>query len=271
MRVIDSFIFYNEFDLLEGRLEYLYEHVDYFILVESNLTFSGKSKPFYFRENMSRYKKYLDKIIYHPFVIDNLEQYDFEYKPKSMDLESSPWKIEHLHRQEIINKAKIFSNDDFLIVSDCDEVPTRQAINNAKNVFAVHNVQVIALMQDMFFYSFSNKALVEWAGSIFLKNSFAQLLGGEKIRMMRYEFPRLYNSGFHFNNWLDPDRIKTKLESFSHQEYNNDYIKDINRITDRIKQGLDLVEREIPIEKCDPSKIDSDIYEVFKKYQAQIV
>ena len=45
MKIIDSFIFYNELDLLYYRLSILDEYVDYFILVESKYTFSGDIKP----------------------------------------------------------------------------------------------------------------------------------------------------------------------------------------------------------------------------------
>jgi len=41
MKIIDCFTFYNEIDLLYYRLSILYEHVDYFIIVEANQTFSG--------------------------------------------------------------------------------------------------------------------------------------------------------------------------------------------------------------------------------------
>ena len=47
MKIIDSFIFYNELDLLEYRLSILNEYVDYFILVESSYTFTGN---FLFKE-----------------------------------------------------------------------------------------------------------------------------------------------------------------------------------------------------------------------------
>ena len=56
--ILDCFTFFNELDLLEGRLEYLYNSVDYFILVESNLTHSGKAKPMIFIQNIERFKKY---------------------------------------------------------------------------------------------------------------------------------------------------------------------------------------------------------------------
>ncbi|MBK6633151.1 MAG: hypothetical protein IPG38_01480 [Chitinophagaceae bacterium] len=45
MRVFDCFTFFNELDLLEFRLKFLNDHVDFFVIAESNLTFNGKSKP----------------------------------------------------------------------------------------------------------------------------------------------------------------------------------------------------------------------------------
>jgi beta-1,4-mannosyl-glycoprotein beta-1,4-N-acetylglucosaminyltransferase len=44
MKIIDCFIFYNEIDLLNYRLNTLHEVVDYFIIVESTHTFMGKEK-----------------------------------------------------------------------------------------------------------------------------------------------------------------------------------------------------------------------------------
>ena len=48
MKIIDSFIFYNEIDLLYYRLSILDEYVDKFILVESTHTFTGYSKPIFY-------------------------------------------------------------------------------------------------------------------------------------------------------------------------------------------------------------------------------
>ena len=45
--LIDAFTFNNELDLIEKRLEYLYNYVDRFLIVESNYTHSGKEKPLY--------------------------------------------------------------------------------------------------------------------------------------------------------------------------------------------------------------------------------
>ena len=57
MRIFDSFIFFNELDLLEMRLNILNDVVDYFVLTESPWTVSGNSKPLYYQENKDRFEK----------------------------------------------------------------------------------------------------------------------------------------------------------------------------------------------------------------------
>ena len=63
MKIFDVFTFYNELDLLELRMNILGDSVDYFVINEANITFTGKPKPLYFAENRKRFKKWEDKII----------------------------------------------------------------------------------------------------------------------------------------------------------------------------------------------------------------
>ena len=51
MKIYDCFNFFNELDLLEIRLNTLKDSVDYFVIVESNVTHSGQFKPLYYEEN----------------------------------------------------------------------------------------------------------------------------------------------------------------------------------------------------------------------------
>ena len=44
MKIYDTFIFSNELDLLDLRLNTFNDYVDKFVIVESNITFSGKPK-----------------------------------------------------------------------------------------------------------------------------------------------------------------------------------------------------------------------------------
>jgi len=64
MMIYDCFTFDENLDLLELRLDTLYEYVDYFVLVESTTDIFNVAKPYYFEKNLSRYSKYLNKVIH---------------------------------------------------------------------------------------------------------------------------------------------------------------------------------------------------------------
>ena len=51
MKIVDCFTFYNELDMLYYRLNLLYSHVDYFVIVEAKETHAGNPKKLYFEEN----------------------------------------------------------------------------------------------------------------------------------------------------------------------------------------------------------------------------
>ena len=63
-KVYDCFTFFNEFELLEIRLNELDSVVDKFVLVEASKTHQGKEKPLFYNENKDRFKKFQDKIIH---------------------------------------------------------------------------------------------------------------------------------------------------------------------------------------------------------------
>ena len=52
--IIDAFLFCHELDTLELRLRILFDQVDLFILVESDLTFMGDKKPLFYSINKPR-------------------------------------------------------------------------------------------------------------------------------------------------------------------------------------------------------------------------
>mgnify|MGYP003659202461 CR=1 FL=1 len=63
-KIYDCFQFFNELDILDIRLNELDSEVDYFIVVEAELSHQLKPKPLYFEENKKRYSKFLHKIIH---------------------------------------------------------------------------------------------------------------------------------------------------------------------------------------------------------------
>ena len=64
-KVLDAVLMSNELDLLEIRMNELDSVVDYFLIVESNATFTGLPKETYFAQNRDRFSKFQHKIVYH--------------------------------------------------------------------------------------------------------------------------------------------------------------------------------------------------------------
>ena len=121
MAIYDCFTFYNEFELLELRLELLYPVVDHFVICECNKTLRGDDKPFYFAENKERFTKYLDKII-------NIQLTDppmiSQQRVKSNgNVFAGDWDIEHYQRNGIIRGLVDCKPEDIIMISDLDEIP----------------------------------------------------------------------------------------------------------------------------------------------------
>lgn len=267
--LIDSFIFFNEFNILEGRLKYLYDHVDYFILVETDITFSGNPKPYYFRDNMSRYKPYLDKIIYSPFKFDITDNLNFAYKPTTTDYSAPQWKVEAAQRNHLVTAAKIFNDNDLLLISDVDEIPKISTLDYTKTLIG-SQVDSIAFGQEMYYYNFRKKQRDYWLGSILTSVRFAKQQSAQWLRNMRSQMPRLGDAGYHLSYWTTPEGIQHKINSFSHQEFNTPTLNNSENILTSITNSEDLFNKKLDLIEVDPTHIDTKIYEIFHKYAISV-
>jgi beta-1,4-mannosyl-glycoprotein beta-1,4-N-acetylglucosaminyltransferase len=232
MKIFDAFTFFNELDLLEIRLEELYDHVDFFILCESTKTHQNKDKPLFFLENKNRYKKFLPKIIHKVF------------EPKSYPY---PWYIENEQRNELKNAEFEMSNDDIFLLSDADEIVNTDCIKYIRSNPEKFSNPATCIMQMSYLYintliqePFDHK---NWRGTMILsKNSFDRKSLNE-YRVTKENFTYLWNSGWHFSFLGGVDKIKTKIESYAHAEFNNNFYTSPDAIETRIKNLQDPLGR----------------------------
>jgi beta-1,4-mannosyl-glycoprotein beta-1,4-N-acetylglucosaminyltransferase len=115
-RVYDAIPFSIELDLLEIRLHELWPVVDTFVIIESNQTFTGKSKSWLFHENRERFKFAQDKIVYAQF-------YDTEGG-------ADAWLREDRMRRffdSVLLEAGI-KQGDVLLMTDTDEIPFNHVV-----------------------------------------------------------------------------------------------------------------------------------------------
>lgn len=262
--LIDCFTFNKEHDLLEARLEYLWNLVDYFIIVEADTTFSGIPRDFQYTKHLARYRKYASKIIFCPVSIDTAGL-DFSMPVEKFDRRGAAWQVEVAQRNHIAQALSTFRENDKVILSDVDEIPSKVAIRViCENISPT--MPMAACTQQMFYYNFNNVQVDPWPGPIITTVAKIRELTPEGVRLKRYDIPSANNGGWHLSCWMTPDEIVEKIKSFSHQEYNREPYTNIDFIRDNINAGRDFLGREFnKFEPFGADKLPEDFRNIFLK------
>ena len=133
MKVYDCFTFYNEFELLELRLNSLYDVVDYFVIVEGTKTQSNQPKELNFPKRKDEFQKFSSKIRYIVFNADNIPYTGV-----------GDWSIEVSQRNAIMLGLPDANPEDLVFISDLDEIPAPDILERIyKNWADVNMVSLI--------------------------------------------------------------------------------------------------------------------------------
>ena len=251
MKIFDCFMYFDESLLLDLRLNYLDKFVDKFIIIECNYNHKGEEKKPTF--NKEKYKKFENKIEYvllkdQPKNIERINVKDTENETSDKYILNAI-KRENFQRNYIKNCLTEAAGNDWIIISDLDEIPNLSNINfkNIRNKF-------IFFKQDMMYYKFNLKLEnCSWVGTKacqmknlespqWLRNikdrSYSwwrldTLFSKNKYRNIKF----IDDGGWHFSYLKTPEEIEKKLKSYlHHREY------DLNPIgVDKIKK---LVEQK---------------------------
>jgi beta-1,4-mannosyl-glycoprotein beta-1,4-N-acetylglucosaminyltransferase len=264
MKIVDCFMFYNELELLNYRLHILNDVVDYFVLVESTHTHSGKEKELIYENNKEMFRSFHHKIIH-------LIVHDFPYKYPNINYDnksdnSDSWHNERFQRNCIdqgIQQLSL-SDDDIIIISDLDEIPDPYTLQKIKNNEII--VTINALNMDFYYYNLNTKIETLWLfGKILLYKYYIHIIKMNNFTCSDVRLKNIcinqndyiiQNGGWHLSYFGDVYFIKNKLENFAHQEYNNNEYANVEKIEKRVRGGVDLFERpyyeniiRIPINK----------------------
>jgi beta-1,4-mannosyl-glycoprotein beta-1,4-N-acetylglucosaminyltransferase len=117
-RVFDAVLFSNELDLLKIRWKELNPYVNEFVLLESNSTFTGLPKHFVFANNRDEFK----------FVDQRLTYGNVPGRYKKGQNPFVEEAYQRLALDFLLKKAGI-QDDDLLLMSDVDEIPSRHTID----------------------------------------------------------------------------------------------------------------------------------------------
>ena len=215
-------MYFNEDLLLDLRLNQLNPFIDKFVIVESKYTHSGDEKKFNF--NLDNFSKFKDKIIYiqledKPSNLININQNDEIGIVKSKQIENALI-LENYQRNFISQGLKKFDDDDFILLSDVDEIPNFEGVN-----FKKFRNKIVLFKQYFFHYKLN----------LYLKNFYFFGTKGcskknlqspqwlRNVKNKKYPIYRLdilfsdkkynnvhivHNGGWHFTNVMSEEKIK---------------------------------------------------------------
>ncbi len=250
--ILDCIPFFNELDILKLRMQIMAPYVDFFVIEEASVTFSGEPKRMIFAENRKLFAEFEDKIRY-------------------VAVEDSPMEGVTTHERDKYQKNQLIramgdcNPEDIIIFGDVDEIPNPESLTRVIDHFEPGKIYHLA---QRMFYCFLN--MEEVSGNLlsitgeFPKVERKQWLGTkicsfadipEKgIVYLREVSPtdarsvRVSEGGWHFgymggNGERDvAKRIGEKVQAAAHSEYNSK--RYLDEAVDRLLCGEDIFDRD---------------------------
>lgn len=228
MKIYDCFSFYNEYDLLEIRLQELWNTVDYFVIAEANKTHRGNLKEFNLDKNWHRFEKYASKIRY----------------VRIQDMPDHPdhW-IRESHQRASIDRGLFdMKPEDLIIVSDADEIPRASAINYIKTDVNNHDRYIMGV--PIFYFKLNYLMTYPITRQINIKVTRGKAyMGAHRERETWNQIQgtvEIEHGGWHFCYFGTTEFAKNKIKSFAHSETDVPWIVDNLNVEEIVKAGYGI-------------------------------
>ena len=184
-KIVDMFLFADEFGLLRMKLEEMYDWVDHFVLVEAPVTFRGDPKPLHFAERRAEFASFADKIVH--VVVDTV--------PEGLD---NAWGRQFYQRDCGLRAvAELCAEDDIVLVSDTDEVIDRGIVESFTGPFAS-----LGLRYYSYFFNLERIESPQSRWTAMLRARHLTKIGAGYARLALPFYAKSYfieNAGWHFS------------------------------------------------------------------------
>ena len=259
MKIFDCFMYFDEDVVLDVRLNLLNEHVHKFVIIESIFNHKGEKREPQF--NIDKFSKFKEKIIYIlkddvPSEIETIGEHDSEKEVFRKSILNA-LKRENLQRNSISEGLKDARPDDWIIISDLDEIPKLEKLD-----FERIKEKILIFEQEMMYYKFNLKLEnFTWMGSKACKFKFLESpqwlrnIKGRKFNWWRIDTffsKKKYKSikfikdgGWHYSYLKTPKEIEKKLKSYLHHiEYDINPLG-LNKIENIIKDKKTIYDLKV--------------------------
>ena len=246
MRTIDCFP-YNGEAIALFRLEYLWDVVDEFVIVEALETHTGGKKEFlYLDRNAAMLRKFESKItrlvidrfpVPTPAQLAKLEKRSFVKDPTA-------WFRESYQRDFACGYLRDLARRTPYIVLGCDsdEIPRREMVRGMRG-----NYEALAephkLEMALFYYSSDWIKGSKWYQAFALND---RGLDAHRLNDIRLDFDiknYISNAGWHLSYFLTEEEIQRKIRSTVHIEINTEKNRALEWIRECQRTGRDLYKR----------------------------
>ncbi len=247
-KIYDCFCYCNEDMLLELRFETLWDYVDCFVISEAVYTQVGNPKPLNF--DIKKFAKYQDKIRY--LVVDHFPEGPMDF-----------WKNENYQRNYLINGLFDAKEEDWILVSDLDEIPRPEVIKQ----FNPNKYKRADFEQCAYVYRLNNLSVLPnnqpafWPGSKIttfhhLKSFFKTVTAVRSFKSQgifrsihrtlfkKFHTQTIHDGGWHFTWMFTLENLILKMENIAEQAGNRAELKEPGYINQQINSGLDIVNPE---------------------------
>lgn len=242
--IFDCFLFNDELDLLELRLDFLNAHVDTFVIAESKRTFSGHPKPLHFADNKDRYGKYLPKIRH--IVIPDVSS------------QTTPWENEFYQRNYIKTALTDCADDDLICIGDVDEIINLGYLLDTYKISEPCSVQINTFYYFLNVLVANHKIFDRTVLSPYKFIKSADIGNRENYRFVsKTLFNDINRNGWHFSYVFgrETDKYVNKIKSFSHTEFSDFYHLNRSRIEYCIENRIDIFERNLELKCIEPATL----------------
>lgn len=236
-KIYDLIMVNDELDALLIRMGEM-DQVDYFVIVESDLTFSDKPKPLHVAENWDLFAEHHSRMILHTL---NTTGQTFE----------DTWGREKFTRNSMFDQVfpllqdeQIATHGDVIIVADVDEIIRPEVLTALRNCEIPKRVR---FQTHLYYYSFQwmpSNGEHEWRHpEATYYDGLTDTIRPDDLRYGQADI-NVYSAGWScsycFSRLQD---IVNKVKSFSHQEMNKPEFTTPSKILQRVRMGQDMFDR----------------------------